>query len=192
MKKFLYLIIFLFPSYSCWKKCDSYTYRPLTGKIESFFGVYKPGNWWIYKNKAGTKTDSLYLVSYSDTTMRNRTACEESQQRKFTLKNTYLANAENIEVLYESVGTGINLRMFAMYASFPSFSYLITDDSIRVSSYPFNPNSHVDSITINGQKYYDILAGFSSSNLYYFGKNRGIVGWATHLDTFNLTSFRIL
>src|SRR5258705_9442224 len=105
MKRFLYLVISLFPVLGCWKKCDTYISRPLTGKIESYFGVYKPGNWWIYKNRAGTRTDSIFISDYSETIIRIRTGCEEDHLRKYILNNTYLANSENIEVRYESGGT---------------------------------------------------------------------------------------
>jgi hypothetical protein len=173
----------------CRKKCDTYISRPLSGKIETYFGVYKPGNWWVYKNKTGSKTDSFYLTNYSDTMVRNRTSCEEEQQRKFILNNTYLVYPEKTEVNYESMGTGISLTMGG---SLPFFHYSVINDSVTVFSYPNNPNSHADSITINGQKYFDVLVGYNSSTIYYYGKNRGIVGWASHLDTFNLSSFRIL
>ena len=34
--------------------------------MEDYFGVYKPGNWWIYNNKSGSKKDSQYVADYKE------------------------------------------------------------------------------------------------------------------------------
>jgi hypothetical protein len=49
----------------------------------------------------------------------------------------------------------------------------------------------LDSISLNGKKYYKILIGKERTNTFYFAKDMGLIGWGNVLDTFNLVDFKV-
>jgi hypothetical protein len=183
--------------FSCERKCSSYANKPLTGKIEEYFGVYKPGNWWVYHNKNGIKKDSIYISNFTDTFGNNKTTCENIEERKFEIINTYLVSGDTLYVIYNSGGNGIGVNFsFSKWqtqsAGFPQFIYLLDSDSIMSFPSPDNiGNNMLDSISLNALKYYNILIGKERTNTFYFAKNKGLIGWGNVLDTFNLVNFKI-
>lgn len=196
----LYLlgISVLLQSAFCGKRCDDYTVSPIRGPIEEYFGVYKPGNWWVYQNKDGTKRDSIYITDYSDVVSRNRTTCLESEERRFAIKNTFFFNAADIYITYQSHETGIAVNFSTSSGQtqsgpLPQFIYQFTDSAFY--SFPSSNNqgsNRAGSITLNGQIYQDILIGRYGSDIFYYAKNRGLVGWTANNETFNLTRYKIL
>jgi hypothetical protein len=191
VKQYLPVTFILF-AFNCNRKCDTYFSQLLTGKTEVYFGAYKSGNWWVYQNQNGTKRDSIYPVYFLDTTIKNKTSCSAYEQRRFTLHNVYLANMNDVEAVYEAAETTINFRMEAQNTRFPSFTFFFNEDLIRSFPSPDNTgNNMLDSLKMNGTLYYNILSGKESPNTYYFGKNRGLIGWGTPIDTFNLVNFQI-
>lgn len=191
--KYCLPLAFTLLAFNCNRNCDTFISRPLTNNTEIFFRSYKSGNWWVYQNINGTKRDSIYLTYYLDSTIKNRTSCLEYEQRKFTLHNLYLANGNNINAVYEAAETTIDFHMEAPGARFPSFTYFLNENLIRSFPSPDNQgNNMLDSIKLNGILYRVVLTGRESPNTYYFAKDRGLVGWATPLDTFNLVNFQIL
>jgi hypothetical protein len=189
----------------CNRKCDSYTDKPLTGKIEDFFRVYKPGNWWVYRNKSGTKADSQYVVNYEEIFTNNRTSCERNQQRTFAIVNSQLPGGppqysygDSLFLVYKKQGNGITVRLGIPFgsnsksANFPEFHYSLDTDSITSFPYPGSLGVNgLDSIFLNGMKYYSILLGNDGSTTFYIAKDKGLVGWGNTLDTFNLVDFKI-
>lgn len=195
MKKInaFWLIMLAFLLYQCDRgDCDAFSGRVLSGRMETFFGSYKPGNWWFYQNQDSTKKDSVYLLSFTDSLLKNQDNCTVFGRRKFTLHNTHVASGNDIAVAYDAVESGISFKMEAQNAGLPSFTS--ATDSLIVSL-PATDNigsNSADSIRLNGVIYYNILTGKKNPNTYYFGKDKGLVGWGTPTDTFNLARSRIL
>ena len=159
--------------------------------MEEYFGVYKEDNWWVYTNANRSKKDSIYPQSYFSTTLRNRTTCLETHHRKFTLSNMHLTEGNPTQVLYESYETGIEFRWEVVNQLLPDFIYVQNTDTI-ISTPSFPGSNRLDSVILNNTTYYQILIGRYGSTTYYFAKNKGLVGWSTALDTFNLVNFKIL
>lgn len=200
MKKLLYLlaITILLQSGFCGKRCDDFTTSLIRGPIEDFFGVYKPGNWWVYQNKDGTKRDSIYITDFSDVISRDRTACLEHQIREFTIKNSILMSGNDLYVVYssETVSVGINFSLIknqTQSGGFPQFAF---DERIsKLWSFPEpdnQGNNLLDSIRLNNATYYNILKGSYGNSTYYFAKGKGLIGWIANNETFNLISYKIL
>lgn len=53
-KTFLLITSLVF-YFACERKCDSYRSDSLLPVAEAYFGVYKPGNWWVYVNSTEQK-----------------------------------------------------------------------------------------------------------------------------------------
>ena len=193
IKPFLPVILLFFLSRCERKGCEAFSGTVLTGKMETYFGAYKAGNWWVYQNQDGTKRDSIYPVSFVDSVIKDETNCTIYERRKFSLHTTYLAAMNDITVAYDATETAISFKMEAQNTSFPSFTHSLTDSLIRSLPAAENPgNNRLDSVRLNGISYYNILTGKKTPDTYYFGKDRGLVGWITPTDTFNLVSHRIL
>jgi hypothetical protein len=200
MKSLLYFlcIILLFVSGVCRRTCDGYTATSINGPIEDYFGVYKPGNWWVYQNKDGTKKDSIYITDYSDQHLQDRTSCFEYEQRSYTIKSNILENGGDLYVLSNSdqVSVGINFSLIknqTQSGGFPQFIYDSRQN--KISSFPEPDNQGQNTfatITINNVTYNDILQGKYGNSVYYFSKDRGLVGWTINGETFNLTNDKIL
>lgn len=200
MKKLLYLfgLALLLQSSFCGRKCDDFTVSLLRGPMEEYFGVYKPGNWWIYKNKDGAKKDSVYISGFSEMRNRDRTTCLENQERVFIIRNNILMNGSDLYVTYRSgyATVSVNFSLIkdqTQSAGFPQFRH--DEDLNKLWSFPetYNQgNNLLDSIRINSTTYYNILRGAYGNNTYYFAKGRGLVGWTANNDTLNLTSYKIL
>lgn len=190
------LFLLSFSAGFCNRKCSSYQQRPLTGKIDLYFGVYKPGNWWVYENKGGTESDSIYTINFSDKFTEVRTVCERQEAREFVLVGKYLTGGDSVFVKYRAASIGIQVDFnfspgYHSAAPFPYFIYNIQLDTI--SSFAEVPAKNLlDSISLNGSKYSDILVGKGNDNTYFFSPNKGLVGWGTPNDTFFLVKSKIL
>ena len=186
---FLVLSFFLIVTiFSCHREeCKAFSGKVLTAPMENYFGAYKYGTSAVYHNRDSTKTDSIYVASFLDSVNKNTVNCTVFEKRTFTLHNAFLANANDINVVYRSSDTSTTFNMTASNTSFPSFVFASGDSLIRSLPAADNPgDNRLDSIVLNGRSYQTIIKGKSAGNTYYFGKNRGLVGWVTASDTFNL------
>jgi hypothetical protein len=173
-------------------KCDAFSGRVLSGKMQTYFGPYKPGNWWVYQNQDSTKQDSVYVKTFVDSLIKNEANCTAYSLRKFSLFNTYLGNMNDIAVTYDATETAISFMMEAQSISLPGFTSS-SDSLIRSLPAADNPGINtMDSVRLNDSTYHNILIGKKIPNTYYFGKDKGLVGWITLTDTFNLVNSRIL
>jgi len=192
-KPFLLIILLFLTSRCDREKCEAFSGSVLAGKMETYFGAYKAGNWWVYQNQNGTKKDSIYITAFADSLIKDEINCTVLNVRRFALVNTYLASMNNIAVVYDATTTAISFKAEAQNASFPTFTHVFTDSLIRSLPAAENPgNNKLDSVRLGGTSYYNILTGKRTPNIYYFGKDRGLVGWITPTDTFRLVSFSIL
>jgi len=181
-------IVLIVAFYSCHREeCKAFSGKVLTAPMETYFGAYKYNAWSVYHNRDSTKSDSVYVSSFIDSVNKNTVNCTVFEKRTFILRNGFLANANDINVIYESSETSTTFNMTASNTSLPSFVFASTDSLIRSLPAADNPgDNRIDSITLNGKSYHNILKGKSAGNSYYFGKDRGLVGWVTASDTFNL------
>jgi hypothetical protein len=183
-------ILLLFLTCYCNRdKCDEYSGRVLSGKIDTFFGPFKPGNWWVYQNQDSTRKDSVYVTSFRDSLLKDDVNCIVYGLRRFNLHSKYFANGSDISVVYDATSTGISFKTEG--GNFPSFTS--STDSLIVSlPAPDNPGPNLrDSTRLNDTTYRNILVGKKNPNTFYFGKDKGLVGWTTPADTFNLVNARI-
>jgi len=181
-------IVLIVVIYSCHRdECKAFSGKVLTAPMETYFGAYKYNAWSVYHNRDSTKRDSVYVSSFIDSVNKNTVNCTVFEKRTFTLRNGFLAAANDISVIYESTETSTTFNMSATNTTLPSFVFASTDSLIRSLPAADNPgDNRIDSIKLNGKSYYTILKGKSAGNTYYFGKDRGLVGWVTATDTFNL------
>ena len=155
--------------------------------METYFGAFKYGTSGVYHNKDSTKSDSVYVASFLDSVNKNTVNCTVFEKRTFSLHNTFLASASDVNVVYRSSDTSTTFNMTASTTSFPSFIFASGDSLIRSLPVADNPgDNRLDSIVLNGRSYHTIIKGKAAGNTYYFGKDRGLVGWVTVSDTFNL------
>jgi hypothetical protein len=190
MKNSILLLSLLFTVlvFSCHREeCNAFSGKVLTAPMETYFGAYKYGTWGIYHNRDSTRSDSVYVSSFIDSVNKNTVNCTVFEKRTFTLHNTFLASANDINVVYRSTDTSTTFNMAASNTTFPSFAFAATDSLIRSLPAAENPgDNRLDSVVLNGQSYHTIIKGKSAGNTYYFGKDKGLVGWINATDTFNL------
>ena len=171
-------------------ECKAFSGKVLTAPMETYFGAYKPGNFWIYYNQDSLKRDSVYLSLFVDSAIKNTIDCTVFEKRTFTLHNSFLASTNDINVIYQSIATATTFTMSASNTTFPSFTIAVTDSLIHSLPAADNPgDNRLDSIRLNGKSYYKIVKGSAAGHTYYFGKDRGLVGWVIASDTFNLVRF---
>jgi hypothetical protein len=99
---------------SCAKsKCGTiikYDYYPT---MEQYFGMYKPGNWWVYKTPDSTKTDSLYIGEYREEKgegpghsyggiVPKKIECREFTERGFNFYSKYITEGNKVNCYYSS------------------------------------------------------------------------------------------
>jgi hypothetical protein len=180
-------------SCSCYRQCKdkelmSYYYLPT---MENYFGVYKPGNWWIYENLSDTVIDCLYVSDYSERTDEIRIPyCYSYPVREFKLNTNHLLQDESsIDVNYEHMNccqdfigfhSVLSIHMDGQHDAHPKSS---TD----VGEILF------DSLSINNISYHDVLYITSTNNIQtYFAPNVGLIRYITpQNDNFSIKNYHI-
>lgn len=190
-KKILLLILtcfFLLNFYRC-KKCkqnDYYSYAFLPD-MESYFGVYKENNWWVYKNQDSTKTDSMYIVSFNEIINKDKNECIYWPERSITIYSKNLGdNSGHINVHYASV---YNESSF-VFSNVSTYNQNTNNTGV-INTYYTNTPIVFDSLIVGNKKFYNIIYFNNDPIQTLFAKNVGLIRFINNADTFSLKSFHI-
>lgn len=89
MKRFIIAVSLALAFASC-HRCQNFTRVEQAPLIKKYFGIYKPGAYWIYLNRDSTKRDSVWISDYVLTTGKDRLdKCLEMEESQFTLNSSY-------------------------------------------------------------------------------------------------------
>jgi len=72
--------------------------------MEKYFGVYKPGNYWIYYNQDSSKNDSIYISDYEESQWSDMTICQKWDYRSYSINSEYLSADKILNTEYSSEG----------------------------------------------------------------------------------------
>ncbi len=187
LKKILILIIMVasFANIAC-KKCSNITTYKFPAATERYFGVYKQGNWWVYKNQDSTKKDSIYLTDVDNSNGKDRAIdeCVEWDRRTAKVHSSYLSSSqEEIKINYEARFNGAH---FNIYQAIPtSATHVVYQDGVFKSTNA----AEIPLFYQNGRVFTNIIK-LKYSPIYY-SPNVGIIRWETGVDTFTLKSYYI-
>ncbi len=191
----LVISIILFPA--CHKCSDSklthYGYLP---QMENYFGMYKNGNWWKYKNQDFTKTDSVYITNFKEVIKReSQVGCCDYPYREITVNSQFmLTGTTSLPGVYNTDGcTYVNYISFLCSATMngnydtrPKGTHIpeVFYDSIIVSNVKYRNVIYFKSASANVNGTYDTLKTF-------FAPSIGIIRFINHTDTLSLTTYHI-
>ena len=195
MKKFI-IILFISSLFfsSCREKCkdgDELT-TGYSSQMESYFGMYKPGNWWVYKNQDSTKIDSVFITDYSERIERDKKACIAWPIREFKLHSQFLVVGMPI----------LNGIYWGHRANTIAFGEISANFDIDNDTYPQIGNSTIpevfyDSIFVNLIKYNNVvlyqmpISGGADTIKYFLARNVGMIKFSNSSDTFSLKTYHI-
>ncbi len=75
---------------SCFKCNDNIRKKyGFSDEFKAYTAMYKPGNWWVYKNLDGTKQDSIYVTDYKDSLVIYKEPCQSFPIVKFNLHSDF-------------------------------------------------------------------------------------------------------
>ena len=197
MRKIIIITIvslFLFPS--CLEVCKdkdvtAFGYLP---EMNKYFGMYKQGNWWVYKNQDSTKTDSIYITDFIERIKKDKNDCITYPTREFRLNSLFITSGTNI-----LKGEFINNRNCCNN----TFNCgIVAKMNSKINTRPISGNSNpellFDSLKIGNTTYNNVLL-FEANNDYYnthvkafFALYVGIIKYINQTDTFSIKKYRIL
>jgi hypothetical protein len=162
--------------------------------MEEYFGMYKPGNWWVYKTPDSTKTDSLYIGEYrekiekapshlSGGIVSKKIDCWEFTIREFNLYSKYIIDGSGRDCYYSSDKTNF-MKTFFHAAMGANDKYPKSDTSPEV----------LDSLTVNNTVYKKVivLKGYYDNYTVYIAPAVGMVKCITpYHTTFLLSKYYI-
>ena len=186
---------------ACNRRCNDPEFIPKLPVMEDYFGMYKPGAWWVYYNSDTTKVDSVYVYDFesSTPTISEETKCFEFEVRRFNLKTDFMTDEGYLECRYDNDPDNRNENSMNMES--PVYRY---------DKYRFYTNQGLDSIVVSTglpqtlRKYnYPLLNGnyearvlseatlmlfpYQTDESYYMVLGRGI-GICQYLTNFRPTS----
>ena len=174
-----YLLIFITSCNKCNDKdLTHYGYLP---EMNKYFGMYKQGNWWVYKNQDSTKTDSIYITNFKEEIYKDNNQCFDYPSRKFKLHSQFLLNG----------GNSFNGRYMNNQSCCDNeFRLLIcVEMNNTINTHPIScgiPEIIYDSIIISNIKYYNVIYVKAGSVQTYFAPQVGIVRFIDQTDTFSI------
>lgn len=164
-------------------------------EMEQYFGVFRPGNYWVYYNQDSTKKDSFYISDFEESTGRllDKDECVSWDQREFTLHTTYL-NRES-KVFYQ---TNINCCEWIFESDNYLFRIFYSNGTFSRYYAGISFTEKIESFTINNEIYKNVL--FQKSQFedvvnnpvsLYIAPNIGVIKFTTNIDTFTLSKYRL-
>jgi len=165
-------------------------YHPLLPQMEKYFGVYKPGNYWIYYNQDSTKVDSVYVSDYSEGKVKDNNDCVEFDLVSFKLHSEYLSTQAPIKdgILYVTYSSD--------YKCCVSEVSIISGEVGIFLEAQENVDTLIGGVVIQSfqlwdspeQTYYEVI---NYHAFVYFAPNVGIVQYISNIDnrdTFSLAT----
>ncbi|MFT5970070.1 MAG: hypothetical protein ACI8ZO_000575 [Flavobacteriales bacterium] len=173
-------------------ECRNYdNCTPLPEVMESYFKVFKEGNWWTYSNQDQSKSDSIYITDFSKRTVKKNVLCSKYEQIVFQLHSKVLTIEPEVPVTYSN-GSKCDESYIIAKASPATLG-----DVIFLVNYIDNVLSAeiIDSITVRGNTYKNTLKSSSVNEAdtitTYFAPEIGLIRWEIQQDTFSITNYHI-
>jgi hypothetical protein len=96
--------------------------------MDKYFGMFEPGNWWVYTNQDNTKKDSIYVTDFNQTLLGpSNISCTQFPREEFILQASFLMNTSYpINGFYSSNETGDNF--FSLTT--PGSAFTITSNTM--------------------------------------------------------------
>ena len=188
------VLISLFPS--CFKKCSSVDETPFgyLPPMENYFGMYKPGNWWLYKNQDSTKTDSIFLEEFTEELGRDKFECTTFPTRTFKLHSQYLIKGTTtINGTYANNQSCCSNYFYLMCGAQMNSNF----DTYPKSCYSNLPETFLNKFSFNSTTYNNVIfyeTPLSTSNdtfKTFMAPNIGMLKYINGLDTFSLKTYHI-
>lgn len=156
-------------------------------EMQSYFDVFKEGNWWVYTNTTNTKTDSVYITGYSEKLNESCQFKRTTIMRQMTLKSTYIYSSPPSDLYYETHskdGAVISSSWF-------SFNYAnnVISNSIN-NSIAVKTSITVNNVLYHNVLYHDVLFTQKEGKT-WLAPNVGIIKLQTAEDTFLLKKYLI-
>lgn len=171
-------------------RCKDLSYCHYLPEIDKYFGMYVPGNWWVYYNQDSTKIDSIYVINFEETIQKDfLEECSEFPQREFELFSNYISTtAEPVKGLYL-----VNANCSTNYLSFKTLGWFLgVSMNSDIDDHPISQDEVIlDSIIINGIVYQEVIYFPGSNANLYLGANKGIIAYINNSDTFSLIKYFI-
>jgi hypothetical protein len=189
---FILSTMVLISSFCCGKKCrQPVSSYGMPKEIDPYFGVYKPGSYWIYQNRQATRKDSLYITEASTVmTEELNIACIEYETRKFNLHSNWLNNGSILPVRYENNQQCCE-AIFVHDANVNNvFSYFLGTDNGKPVIKSAN-SKLLDSMRAGNTTYYEVINQQRFSFETWFAPRVGLVQFVNGSDTFYLTKFKM-
>lgn len=191
MEKFVLYIVLIFFSWflSGCGKCKDLTYCGYLPEMDSYFGMYVPGNWWVYYNQDSTKKDSVYVTDFEERIDEdNKDLCVQFPTRSFTLNTKYLFDTSlGLTGFYSNSGNCCH-NQFIISTSGKAFgvSMECIDTLPKGNNEIFYDSFEVDMTTYQNVIFFD---GLNAKP--FFAQGIGIVKFINLSDTFALIKFHI-
>lgn len=194
---------------SC-QECDDKVYHDVNPITLPYFSVYKPGNWWVFENSKRTKKDSLFVTELNSRfSPREKFDCDVYRKINaggihsyflfnaqdstlssisFNYSNSLGFNAAEGETEFEinhsdnAMSTVYSAANFYYNSSKNTFESTISTQSAQL----------IDSVQLDGNKYYSVYKFIGDYSVYYFAKEVGLVRVEKPTDTFTLSKYKIL
>lgn len=182
------LILLLFLVYSC-RPCNDKTMKRLyfSETFMEYTDMFVPGNWWVYTNSDGTKSDSMYVTNWKDSVFYNKTnLCRAEPIVTFNLNSCYLLDTicdnyaflSSLNSTNQSGTEGINI--WNIYSSAGGGMVMRSGKVMESSKVDFNINN----ILIEG-----VYTETSKKETIVWGKKIGILFYTHNSDTFFLKNY---
>ena len=197
MRKIIIITIvslFLFPS--CLEVCKdkdvtAFGYLP---EMNKYFGMYKQGNWWVYKNQDSTKTDSIYITDFIERIKKDKNDCITYPTREFKIHSKFISS--NFDTILN--GRYVNNKNCCVN-HFSCVIYAQMNSNINTRPTDGNSNTELlfDSVEIGNTTYNNVLLFEANSDYYnihvkeFFAPYVGIIKYINQTDTFSIKTYYI-
>ncbi len=169
-------------------RCKDLSYCHYLPEMDKYFGMYVPGNWWVYYNQDSTKIDSIYVNNFEETIQKDfLEECIEFPRREFELFSDYISTTAGPLKVFYTIPLNCSINNF----SSPGLGLYVTMNSDTDDHPNGEDEVFLDSIIINGIVYQEVIYFPGSNANLYLGANKGIIAYINNSDTFSLIKYFI-
>lgn len=183
---FFILVIFA----SMLNSCEEKTYYPLDEDFVRYFGMYKDGSVWRYKEVMTNSIDSIYVDQYRDLwEMPGARGKTVYQYIHYEIIGKYKSSEVNLSMKDNTSVLGIGQYHYTL-PSFGSFTLVKENDQLTGKNH--TSVQEIDSLIIGEYKFYEIVKFWNrSGDTLWFVKNTGLVKVADENATYNIVDYQI-
>ncbi|MEX0813770.1 MAG: hypothetical protein WD048_16250 [Chitinophagales bacterium] len=175
-------------------------------EMEKYFGVFQPGNYWVYYNQDSSKKDSMYISDFEEKKVTvneelpPKSDCHSYNEKHFKLHTQYLTRGYNVHEVKYTFYCCDRWTFDTNISGQAPRPFEIIAKKTSNNSYVFNSSMDtISSLTINNTEFNDVLRysakyPFHTQNiesLVFFAPNIGIVQYFNGLDTFKISKYSL-